>query len=138
MLNLEVANIKVNKQKFIEVDSYQQTSTKNIFAIGDITGNPMLAHKATHEGKVAAEVASGHSAVFDAYAIPSVVYTEPEVAWAGLTEREAKAKDIPYEKGEFPWSASGRAIAIGSNQGKTKILFDPETKKYHQNRPKNL
>ncbi len=129
LLNLEVANIKVNKQKFIEVDSYQQTSTKNIFAIGDITGNPMLAHKATHEGKVAAEVASGHSAVFDAYAIPSVVYTEPEVAWAGLTEREAKAKDIPYEKGEFPWSASGRAIAIGSNQGKTKILFDPETKK---------
>ena len=129
LLNLDAAAIKVNKNNFIEVDSYQRTSTKNIFAIGDITGNPMLAHKATHEGKVAAEVACGHPAVFDPYAIPSVVYTDPEVAWAGLTERDAKEKEIPYEKGEFPWSASGRAIAIGSNQGKTKILFDPETKK---------
>ena len=129
LLNLDAAAIKVNKNNFIEVDSYQKTSTKNIYAIGDITGNPMLAHKATHEGKVAAEVACGHPAVFDPYAIPSVVYTDPEVAWAGLTERDAKEKEIPYEKGEFPWSASGRAIAIGSNQGKTKILFDPETKK---------
>ena len=129
LLNLDAAAIKVNKNNFIEVDSYQRTSTKNIYAIGDITGNPMLAHKATHEGKVAAEVACGHPAVFDPYAIPSVVYTDPEVAWAGLTERDAKEKEIPYEKGEFPWSASGRAIAIGSNQGKTKILFDPETKK---------
>ena len=129
LLNLDAAAIKVNKNNFIEVDSYQRTSTKNIYAIGDITGNPMLAHKATHEGKVAAEVACGHPAVFDPYAIPSVVYTDPEVAWAGLTERDAKRKEIPYEKGEFPWSASGRAIAIGSNQGKTKILFDPETKK---------
>ncbi len=129
LLNLDAAAIKVNKNNFIEVDSYQRTSTKNIYAIGDITGNPMLAHKATHEGKVAAEVACGHPAVFDPYAIPSVVYTDPEVAWAGLTERDAKEKEIPYEKGEFPWAASGRAIAIGSNQGKTKILFDPETKK---------
>lgn len=129
LLNLDAAAIKVNNNNFIEVDSYQRTSTKNIYAIGDITGNPMLAHKATHEGKVAAEVACGHPAVFDPYAIPSVVYTDPEVAWAGLTERDAKEKEIPYEKGEFPWAASGRAIAIGSNQGKTKILFDPETKK---------
>ena len=88
----------------------------------------MLAHKATHEGKVAAEVASGHPAAFDARAIPSVVYTDPEVAWAGLTEINAKENEIPYERGEFPWSASGKAIAMGANQGKTKILFDPETK----------
>jgi len=110
------------------VDVYQRTSEKNIFAIGDIVGDPMLAHKATHEGKVAAEVASGHPAAFDVRAIPSVVYTDPEVAWAGLTETNAKENEIPYEKGEFPWSASGKAIAMGVNQGKTKILFDPETK----------
>jgi dihydrolipoamide dehydrogenase len=113
---------------FINVDVYQRTSIKNIFAIGDIAGNPMLAHKATHEGKVAAEVASGHPAAFDARAIPSVVYTDPEVAWAGLTEIEAKEKNISYESGDFPWAASGKALAIGANQGKTKILFDPETK----------
>ncbi len=89
----------------------------------------MLAHKATHEGRVAAEVASGHPAAFDVRAIPSVVYTDPEVAWAGLTETEAKDNGIAYEKGEFPWAASGKAIAMDANQGKTKILFDPENKK---------
>ena len=127
-LNLDSADIEMNDFGFINVDVYQRTSIKNIFAIGDIAGNPMLAHKATHEGKVAAEVASGHPAAFDAKAIPSVVYTDPEVAWAGLTEIEAKEKNIPYETGDFPWAASGKALAIGANQGKTKILFDPETK----------
>ena len=127
-LNLDSTDIEMNDFGFINVDVYQRTSIKNIFAIGDIAGNPMLAHKATHEGKVAAEVASGHPAAFDAKAIPSVVYTDPEVAWAGLTEIEAKEKNIPYETGDFPWAASGKALAIGANQGKTKILFDPETK----------
>jgi len=127
-LNLDSADIEMNDFGFINVDVYQRTSIKNIFAIGDIAGNPMLAHKATHEGKVAAEVASGHPSAFDAKAIPSVVYTDPEVAWAGLTEIEAKEKNILYETGDFPWAASGKALAIGANQGKTKILFDPETK----------
>jgi dihydrolipoamide dehydrogenase len=128
-LNLDSTDIEMNDFGFINVDVYQRTSTKNIFAIGDIAGNPMLAHKATHEGKVAAEVASGYPAAFDAKAIPSVVYTDPEVAWAGLTEIEAKEKNISYESGDFPWAASGKALAIGANRGKTKILFDPETKK---------
>ena len=129
LLNTEATDVKVNDSGFIQVDVYQRTSVKNIFAIGDIVGDPMLAHKATHEGKVAAEVASGHPAAFDVRAIPSVVYTDPEVAWAGLTEINAKENEIPYEKGEFPWSASGKALTMGINQGKTKILFDPETKK---------
>ena len=127
-LNLDSTDIEMDDFGFINVDVYQRTSIKNIFAIGDIAGNPMLAHKATHEGKVAAEVASGHPAAFDARAIPSVVYTDPEVDWAGLTEIEAKEKNISYESGDFPWAASGKALAIGANQGKTKILFDPETK----------
>ena len=129
MLNLQTTNVLIDDRGFVKVDSYQRTSVKNIFAIGDIVGNPMLAHKATHEGKVAAEVASGFPAVFDVRAIPSVVYTDPEVAWAGLTETDAKENGIAYEKGEFPWAASGKAIAVGANQGKTKILFEPETKK---------
>jgi dihydrolipoamide dehydrogenase len=129
LLNIEATGVEVNEYGFINVDVYQRTSEKNIFAIGDIVGNPMLAHKATHEGKVAAEVASGHPAAFDVRAIPSVVYTDPEVAWAGLTETEAKDNGIAYEKGEFPWAASGKAIAMNANQGKTKILFDPENKK---------
>ncbi len=127
-LNLDSTDIEMNDFGFINVDVYQRTSTKNIFAIGDIAGNPMLAHKATHEGKVAAEVACGHPAAFDAKAIPSVVYTDPEVAWAGLTEIEAKEKNTPYETGDFPWAASGKALVVGANQGKTKILFDPKTK----------
>ncbi len=129
LLNMKATDVIVNENGFIQVDVYQRTVIKNIFAIGDIVGDPMLAHKATHEGKVAAEVAAGHPAAFDVRAIPSVVYTDPEVAWAGLTETKAKEENIPYEKGEFPWAASGRAIAMGAEQGKTKILFDPETKK---------
>ena len=128
LLNLSATDVDMDEGGFIVVDEYQRTSVKNIFAIGDIAGNPMLAHKATHEGKVAAEVASGHPAAMDARAIPSVVYTDPEVAWVGLTEEEAKAEGIPYEKGEFPWAASGKALILNATQGKTKILFDPETK----------
>jgi dihydrolipoamide dehydrogenase len=128
LLNINATDVEVDQKGFIHVDVYRRTSVKNIFAIGDIAGNPMLAHKATHEGKVAAEVASGHPAAFDVRAIPSVVYTNPEIAWAGLTETEAKENDVAYEKGEFPWAASGKAIIMGAKQGKTKILFDPETK----------
>jgi len=128
LLNLKATSIAVNNQGFINVDQYQRTNVKSIFAIGDISDNPMLAHKATHQGKVAAEVACGKPSIFDPKAIPSVVYTDPEVAWCGLTEAQAKIDDINYEKAEFPWAASGRAIAMGANQGKTKILFDPESK----------
>ena len=128
LLNTEATDIKVNEHGFIDVDVYQRTSVKHIFAIGDIVGDPMLAHKATHEGKVAAEVASGHPAAFDVRAIPSVVYTDPEIAWAGLTETKAEENNISYEKGEFSWSASGKAAIMGANQGKTKILFNPDTK----------
>ena len=128
-LNLGSTGIEVDDNNFIIVDEYQKTTVDNIFAIGDVAGNPMLAHKATHEGKVAAEVASGHPAAMDARVIPSVVYTHPEVAWVGLTELEAEEQGIPYEKGEFPWAASGKAMILDASQGKTKILFDPETKR---------
>ena len=127
-LNLEATNVKVDDKGFIAVDEYQRTSVSTIFAIGDISDNPMLAHKATHQGKVAAEVACGEPAIFDPKAIPSVVYTDPEVAWCGLTETQAKEQNISYSKSEFPWAASGRAIAVGANQGKTKILFDDDSK----------
>ena len=129
LLSIENTDIKVNEKGFVDVDVYQRTTVKNIYAIGDIAGNPMLAHKATHEGKVAAEVCSGLPSAMDARAIPSVVYTDPEVAWVGLTEKEAKEKEIKYELGEFPWAASGKAMALNTTQGKTKILFNPETKK---------
>ena len=129
LLNLQATDIELTKEGFINVDVYQQTTVKNIFAIGDIAGNPMLAHKATHEGKVAAEVACGFPSAMDARAIPSVVYTDPEVAWVGLTESEAQAKQIKYHKGEFPWAASGKAIIINGSQGKTKILFDIDSKR---------
>jgi len=128
MLGLEKAGLKASKRGFIEVNEKQQTAVPHIFAIGDITGDPMLAHKATHEGKVAAEVIAGLPAAMDAKAIPAVIYTDPEIAWAGLTEADAKEKNIAYEKGEFPWSASGRALSYGRNDGKTKILCDPKTK----------
>lgn len=128
-IGLDKIGIKTDAKGFIPVNKKQQTSVANIYAIGDVTGNPMLAHKATHEGKVAAEVICGLPAEMDAVAIPAVIYTDPEIAWAGLTESEAKEKDIPYEKGEFPWAASGRALAYGRNDGKSKILVDPTTKK---------
>ena len=128
-IGLENTTIKTNTRGFIEVDKQQKTNVKNIYAIGDIAGDPMLAHKATHEGKVAAEVICGLPAAFDAKAIPAVIFTDPEIAWVGITESEAKEKSIPYEKGEFPWAASGKSLAIGRNEGKTKIIFDPVTKR---------
>jgi len=128
LLDIKMTDIELNESGYINVDVYQKTSVKNIFAVGDIVGNPMLAHKATHEGKVAAEVALGRPSAMDARAIPSVIYTDPEIAWVGLTESYAKANNIPYEKGEFPWAASGKALVLNANQGKTKILFNPETK----------
>ena len=128
-MGVDKTNIKVNEQGFISVDKFQKTSVKNIFAIGDIVGNPMLAHKATHEGKVAAEVICGLPAAFDAKAIPAVIFTDPEIAWVGITETEAKESGILYEKGEFPWAASGKSLALGRNEGRTKILFDKDTKR---------
>jgi dihydrolipoamide dehydrogenase len=126
-IGLEAAGVTVDERGFVPVDGQMRTNVGHIFAIGDIVGQPMLAHKAVHEGKVAAEVAAGHKRVFDARVIPSVAYTDPEVAWAGLTETEAKAKGIKVEKGVFPWAASGRSLAIGRDEGITKLLFDPES-----------
>ena len=129
LLNLEKTGVATDESGYVRVDEYQRTSIDTIFAIGDIVGHPMLAHKASHEGKVAAEVAAGKPAVFDASAIPNVVYTDPEVAWAGLTEKEAKEMDIAYKIGEFPWAASGKAAILGASEGKTKLLFDSDTKR---------
>jgi len=123
------AGIQVDEQGFIPVDKQQRTNVPHIFAIGDIVGQPMLAHKAVHEGKVAAEVIAGHKAAFDARTIPSVAYTDPEVAWMGLTETEAKAQGIDYEKASFPWAASGRALSIGADYGVTKLLLEKETRR---------
>jgi len=126
-LQCEAAGIVVNDRGYIPVDRQQRTNVPHIFAIGDVVGQPMLAHKATHEAKVAAEVIAGHKRFFDARAIPSVAYTDPEIAWAGLTETEAKAKGIAFEKAVFPWAASGRSLANGRDEGFTKLLFDPQT-----------
>ena len=123
------AGVVVNERGFIPVDRQQRTNVPNIFAIGDICGDPMLAHKATNEAKVAAEVIAGHKVAFDAMTIPSVAYTDPEIAWMGVTEVEAKAKGIPFEKASFPWAASGRALAMGRDDGLTKLLWDPTTKR---------
>ena len=121
------AGVFVDTRGFIPVDKQMRTNVPHIFAIGDIVGQPMLAHKATHEGKVAAEVIAGHKAYFDAKTIPSVAYTDPEVAWMGKTEEQCKAEGIAYEKGAFPWAASGRSLSIGRSEGLTKVLFDKET-----------
>ncbi|HEY5720494.1 MAG TPA: dihydrolipoyl dehydrogenase [Gammaproteobacteria bacterium] len=129
LVGADAAGVAVDARGFIPVDRQQRTNVAHIFAIGDIVGQPMLAHKATHEGKVAAEVIAGHKASFDALTIPSVAYTDPEVAWMGLTETEAKAKGIAYEKGAFPWAASGRSLSIGRSEGLTKVLLDPESKR---------
>ena len=126
-IGAEHAGIRVDDQGFIPVDKQQRTNVPHIFAIGDIVGQPMLAHKAVHEGKVAAEVIAGHKAAFDARAIPSVAYTDPEVAWMGLTETEAKAQGIAYEKASFPWAASGRALSIGRDEGLTKLIVEKDT-----------
>ncbi|MCG7992836.1 MAG: dihydrolipoyl dehydrogenase [Candidatus Thiodiazotropha lotti] len=128
-INAEAAGINVDERGFIPVDQHMRTNVPNIYAIGDVVGQPMLAHKATHEAKVAAEVIAGLPSSFDPMTIPSVAYTDPEVAWMGLTETEAKAQGIEYEKGAFPWAASGRALGIGRDEGVTKLLFDPKSKR---------
>ena len=121
------AGVTVDERGFIPADRQMRTNVAHIFAIGDIVGQPMLAHKATHEGKVAAEVAAGEKSAFDARVIPSVAYTDPEVAWVGLTETDAKATGQKFEKGMFPWMASGRSLALNRDEGFTKLLFDPES-----------
>jgi len=126
-LDAEKAGVHVDERGIIEVDKQMRTNVPHIFAIGDLAGGPMLAHKATHEAKVAAEVAFGEKSYFDARTIPSVAYTDPEVAWVGLTETEAKEQGIEYEKAQFPWAASGRALSLGRPEGFTKLLFDPQT-----------
>ncbi len=126
-IDADKAGVAVNDAGFISVDSQQRTNVSHIFAIGDIVGQPMLAHKATHEAKVAAEVIAGYKRHFDARTIPSVAYTDPEIAWCGQTEEQLKAAGIAYEKGTFPWAASGRALSMGADMGMTKVLYDRET-----------
>ena len=127
LINAEAAGIVVNEQGFIEVDAQMRTNIAHIYAIGDVVGQPMLAHKAVHEAKVAAEVISGHKSAFDPMTIPSVAYTDPEVAWMGKSEAEAKSEGIAYVKGAFPWAASGRSLSTGRDEGLTKALFDKES-----------
>lgn len=126
-IQLEKAGIKIDKKGFIPVNARRQTATKGIYAIGDLTGEPMLAHKASHEGRVAAEVIAGEKgAAYDVQAVPGIVFTNPEMAWCGLTEREAKEKGLKVAVKKFPWSASGRAIALGKPTGLTKLIFNPD------------
>ncbi|PJD93600.1 MAG: dihydrolipoyl dehydrogenase [Legionella sp.] len=125
----EKAGVHVDERGFIPVDKQMRTNVGHIFAIGDVVGQPMLAHKAIPEGKVAAEVIAGKKHYFDPKCIPSVAYTDPEIAWTGLTEKEAKAQEIPFEKAVFPWAASGRALSMGREEGLTKLLFCPKTKR---------
>ena len=127
-INAEAAGVNVDERGFIPVDKQQKTNVQNIYAIGDIVGQPMLAHKATHEGKTAAEVIAGKKSFFDAKTIPSVAYTDPEIAWMGMTEEQCKADGVDYVKGAFPWAASGRSLSIGRNEGMTKILFAKDSK----------
>ena len=126
-LNAAAAGVAVSSRGIIAVNKQMRTNVPHIFAIGDVVGAPMLAHKASHEGKVAAEVAAGQKSAFDARCIPSVAYTDPEIAWAGVNEIEAKARNIEYGKGLFPWAASGRSLALNRDEGFTKLLFDKQT-----------
>jgi dihydrolipoamide dehydrogenase len=128
-IGADKAGLTVNERGWIPVDRQMRTNVPHIFAIGDIAGAPMLAHKASHEGKLAAEVAHGEKRAFDARVIPSVAYTDPEVAWVGLTETDAKVKGTAYEKATFPWAASGRSLSLGRDDGMTKLLFDPATRR---------
>ncbi len=129
LINVEAAGVDLDERGFIPVDTHMRTQVPHIYAIGDIVGNPMLAHKAVHEGHVAAEVIAGLPSLFDPMTIPSVAYTDPEVAWMGLTETEAKEKGIEIGKGVFPWAASGRALGIHREEGMTKLIFDPKTQR---------
>lgn len=123
----ERAGLRLDENGFIPVDEQQRTNAAHIFAVGDIVGPPMLAHKATHEGRTAAEVIAGRNVAFDARAVPSVAYTDPEIAWAGLTESEAKEKGVEVRRASFPWAASGRALGTGRHEGQTKLILDPES-----------
>ncbi len=129
LIDAQNAGVNVDERGFIAVDNQMRTNVEHIFAIGDIVGQPMLAHKATHEAKVAAEVCAGEKSGFEANVIPSVAYTDPEIAWVGLTETQAKQQNIEYDTGVFPWAASGRAIGNDRTEGKTKLLFDPKSHK---------
>ena len=128
-IRADAAGVAVNERGYIPVDKQQRTNVPHIYAIGDICGEPMLAHKATHEAKIAAEVSAGHKAFFDAKTIPSVAYTDPEIAWMGLTETAAQVQGIEYDKAVFPWAASGRALATGRDEGMTKLLLDKKTRR---------
>jgi dihydrolipoamide dehydrogenase len=127
VIDAAAAGVAVDRRGVIAVDKQMRTNVPHIFAIGDIAGPPMLAHKASHEAKVAAEVAAGRKSAFDARCIPSVAYTDPEIAWVGVTETDAKAQGIEYGKGQFPWAASGRSLALNRDDGFTKLLFDKQT-----------
>lgn len=128
-LGLENTKVKVNERGWIKVNKQMQTDDPNIYAIGDIVGEPMLAHKASHEGRTAVEVINGEKVAFEPMAIPAVVFTDPEIAWAGLTETQAKEKNIKYETAKFPWAASGRATTLGRTDGVTKLIVDPDTER---------
>jgi dihydrolipoamide dehydrogenase len=127
LIGADAAGVAVCERGFIPVDRQLRTNVPHIFAVGDIARPPMLAHKASHEAKAAAEVAAGHKTSFDARVIPSVAYTDPEIAWVGLTEVEAQAQGVSFKKGVFPWMASGRSLSLGRDEGFTKLLFDPQT-----------
>jgi dihydrolipoamide dehydrogenase len=128
-ISADAAGVEVDERGFIAVDRQMRTNVGHIFAIGDVVGEPMLAHKATHEAKVAAEVIAGDDVEWDARSIPNVAYTDPEIAWTGLTETRARAEDIAYEKASFPWAASGRSLAQGRDDGLTKFLVEPDTRR---------
>ncbi|GIT07224.1 MAG: hypothetical protein CM1200mP30_08540 [Pseudomonadota bacterium] len=127
-IGAEKAGVEVDEKGFISTDTQMRTNVSHIFAIGDLVGQPMLAHKASHEAKVAAEAISGMKSFFDARAVPSVAYTDPEVAWTGITEEDAKTQGIAYGKGSFPWAASGRSLSIGRSEGMTKVIFEEDQK----------
>jgi len=126
---IEKTKVVVDPKGFIQVDAQRRTAEPTIYAIGDVAGEPMLAHKATYEAKIAVEAIAGHKVAYEPRAIPAVVFTDPELAWCGLTEQEAKRDNIPHEVAKFPWGASGRATSIGRTDGLTKIIFDPKTER---------
>ena len=127
MIGADKAGVNVTDRGFVESDLQMRTNVPHIYSIGDVRGEPMLAHKATHEGVLAAEVIAGENVSWDVRSIPSVAYTDPEVAWTGLTETQAKAEGTPYEVAAFPWAASGRALSMGRSDGLTKLIVDPES-----------